>query len=451
MLSLFKSKKLTREIVSVLTMAGVLVAGAAYSVDSFAADEPRAPPPTRSSDVLTERVFKSISEIQELMSPEDQNDQPDYARAKVQLDELNERYDRLNDFEKSTLLNFYTNYYLSTDQIDLALQTFERILTIEELREESRLRALMALGQLYMGEERYTDAIDAFNRWRELSIEENENVYLGLANSHYNLAQYNEAIPYLISHMDMVQADPSKTLAKNIYGLLNLMYIELEDYVSAERVTKQMVTLFDEPSDWRNLSAIYGYLDNDKKRIETLSISFAKGYMENESEFLNLAQSLAGADAPYQGARVLEAGFQKGAVEEDEDNLGRLVQMYMLAAEYGKAVAPALKAAEMAETGEAYDQLSYVYYMLHDYRASADAAVKALERGGLDNPGDTQLFLARALVELDDFDAAEAAARKAQDLGENSARSFLTYIERSKQRFDVLKQRKEDAIDFYRS
>ena len=448
--SLFRTKQLTREIVSALAMAGVLVAGAAYSVDSFAADEPRAPPPTRSSDVLTERVFKAISEIQELMSPEDENDQPNYARAKVQLDELNERYDRLNDFEKSTLLNFYTNYYLSTDQIDMALQTFERILTIEELREDSRLRALMALGQLYMGEDRFTDAIDAFNRWRELSLDENETVYLGLANSHYNLAQYNEAIPYLINHMDMVQAS-EKTLAKNIYGLLNLMYIELEDYVNAERVTKQMVTLFDEPGDWRNLSAIYGYLDNDKKRIETLSISFAKGYMENESEYLNLAQSLAGAEAPYQGARVLEAGMQKGAVEEDEDNLQRLVQMYMLASEYEKALPAAIKAAEMAESGEAYDQLGYVYYMMHDYRNAADATAKGLERGGLDNPGDAQLFLARALVELDEFEGAAAAARKAQDLGENSARSFLTYIERSKQRYDVLKQRKEDAIEFYRS
>jgi tetratricopeptide (TPR) repeat protein len=450
MLSLFKTKKLTREIVSTLAMASVLVAGAAYSVNTYAADEERAPPPTRTSDVLTERVFKAISEIQELMSPEDENDQPDYERAKVQLDELNERYDRLNDFEKSTLLNFYTNYYLSTDQIDMALQTFERILTIEELRIESRLRAMMALGQLYMGEERYTDAIDSFNRWRDLSEEENENVYLGLANSHYNLAQYNDAIPLLIAHMDMVQANGG-TLAKNIYGLLNLMYIELEDYVSAERITKQMVTLFDEASDWRNLSAIYGYLDNDKKRIETLSISFAKGYMENESEFLNLAQSLAGADAPYQGAKVLAAGMQQGAVEEDEDNLQRLVQMYMLAAEYEAALAPAIKAAEMAETGEAYDQLGYVYYMLHDYRNSADATQKGLDRGGLDNPGDAQLFLARALVELDEFEAAASAARKAQDLGENSARSFLTYIERSKQRFDVLKQRKEDAIDFYRS
>ncbi|MCP5331533.1 MAG: hypothetical protein H7A05_02230 [Pseudomonadales bacterium] len=450
MISVHKTKRLTRDIVSALTMAGLLVAGTAYSVNTFAAEEQRAPPPTRSSDVLTERVFKAISEIQELMSPEDEGVEPDYERAKVQLDELNERYDRLNDFEKSTLLNFYTNYYLNTEQIDMALQTFEKILTIEELRVESRLRALMALGQLYMGEERYQEAIDSFIKWREISEEENENVYLGLANSYYNLARYNDAIPFLIDHMEMVQAS-GKSLAKNIYGLLNLMYIELEDYVSAERVTKQMVVLFDEPSDWRNLSAIYGYLDDDKKRIETLSVTFAKGYMENESEFLNLGQSLAGAEAPYQGAKVLERGFELGIVEETEQNYQRLVQMYMLAAEYEMALEPALKAAELAENGDAYDQLGYIYYMLHDYKNAADSIAKAIERGGLENLGDAQLFLARSLVELDQFDEAAAAARRAQDLGENSARSFLNYIEGSKARFENLKQRKEDAIDFYRS
>jgi tetratricopeptide (TPR) repeat protein len=384
------------------------------------------------------------------MSPEEEGVEPDYEAAKVILDELNERYDRLNDFEKSTVLNFYTNYYLNTDNIPLALETFERILTIENLRPESRLRALMALGQLYMGEEKFAESIDAFTRWRDLSVDENENVYLGLANSHYNLAQYNEAIPFLINHMDMLNA-AGRNIAKNIYGLLNLMYIELEDYVNAERITKQMVTLFDEASDWRNLSAIYGYLDDDKSRIETLSVTFAKGYMSNESEFINLAQSLAGIDAPFKGAKVLEKGFQDGVVEENEENLQRLVQLYMLANEYELALPSAIKAAELGETGSSYDQLGYIYYMMHDYTNAAAAMRQALDRGGLENPGDAQFFLARALVELDQFDEASTAARRAQELGENSATSFLNYIENSKARFENLRQRKEEAIDFYRS
>jgi len=453
MSKVFLQRKLSREILTAIAMAGLLASASLYSFNAMAAEEqdgPRAPPPTRSSDVLTERVFNQVSEIQELMSPEEEGVEPNYERAKVILDQLNERYDRLNDFEKSTVLNFYTNYYLNTDNIPMALETFEKILTIENLRPESRLRALMALGQLYMGEEKFVESIDAFTRWRDLSVDENENVYLGLANSHYNLAQYNEAIPFLINHMEMLSA-AGRPIAKNIYGLLNLMYIELEDYVNAERITKQMVTLFDEPSDWRNLSAIYGYLDNDKKRIETLSVTFAKGYMSSESEFLNLAQSLAGIDAPYKGAKVLEKGIQDGVVEETEENLQRLVQMYMLANEYELALAPAIKAAEMGENGASYDQLGYIYYMLHDYENTVTAMREALNRGGLENTGDAQLFLARALVELDQFDEASVAARRAQELGESSAASFLNYIENSKARFENLRIRKEDAIDFYRS
>jgi len=449
----FLQSNRSRQILTAVSMSAVFMSALLYSFSTMAAEEedgPRAPPPTRSSDVLTERVFNQVSEIQELMSPEEEGVQPDYERAKVILDELNERYDRLNDFEKSTVLNFYTNYYLNTDNIPMALETFEKILTIENLRPESRLRALMALGQLYMGEEKFVESIDAFTRWRELSDEENENVYLGLANSHYNLSQYNEAIPFLINHMEMLSA-AGRPIAKNIYGLLNLMYIELEDYVNAERITKQMVTLFDEPSDWRNLSAIYGYLDNDKKRIETLSVTFAKGYMSSESEFLNLAQSLAGIDAPYKGARVLEKGIQDGVVEETEENLQRLVQMYLLANEYEMALAPAIKAAETGETGASYDQLGYIYYMMHDYENAASAMREALNRGGLENTGDAQLFLARALVELDQFDEAAVAARRAQELGESSATSFLNYIENSKARFENLRIRKQDAIDFYRS
>ncbi len=451
MIKIFKRKTMTRDILSALTMVGLVACTAVSSSASFAADEEaRKPPPTRSSDVLTERVFNSVSEIQALMSPEEVGAEPDYEGAKVLLDELNERYDRLNDFEKSTLLNFYTNYYLSTDNVEMALQTFEKILTIENLRIEVSQRAMMALGQLYMGEERFEEAIEAYDRWREISEEEHENVFLGLANSYYNLAKYNEAIPYLIQHMEMLEAQ-ARPIARNIYGLLNLMYIELEDYTNAERITKQMVVLFDEPADWRNLSAIYGYLDNDKLRIETLSLTFAKGYMANASEYINLAQSLAGAEAPFQGAKVLEKGFQDGVVEENEENLQRLVQLYLLSSEYELALVPAMKAAELGETGASYDQLGYIYYMMHDYANSVDSIQKAIERGGLENLGDAQLFLARALVELDQFEAATVAARRAQELGESSADSFINYIENSKARFDNLKQRKDDAIDFYQS
>ena len=117
----------------------------------LAGEEQRAPPEARTAGTLSEPVMRAISDIQELMNPEDEDDEADLPQAKIELDELRERrWDRMNDFEKSTLLNFYTNYYLTVEDFPNALITFEEILLIEELREETRLRTLRSLGQLYI-------------------------------------------------------------------------------------------------------------------------------------------------------------------------------------------------------------------------------------------------------------------------------------------------------------
>jgi len=445
-----------------ILMAGILAASAVvllatvsepvYAQQSGQSEQSgqRQPPPTRSSDTLSDRVYRAIAEIQGLMTPEDPNDQPDLVAAKRQLDTLNERYDSLNDFEKSTLLNFYTNYYLATDDIPNAMATFERILQIVNLREDARLRALLSLGQLYASEERYDEAVATLNQWRDLSVEENATVFQILALAYYNKQDYAQAIPHLISHMDMLRAE-GRELGKNIYGLLNLMYIELEDYENALAVTRTMVGLFDEASDWRNLAAIYGYLDDDAKRIQTLELTYRKGYFSNEAEYLNLAQSLAGMDAPVRGIKILEDGIEKDVVDENDANLRRLTQMYIMANEFEGALEPAKRLTELANDGESWDYLGYVYLMNKDFVNAATAMQTALERGGLENQGEVQLSLARALVELDRFDEALAAAQRAETLGTNNARQFVTFVRSSKERHEALAARKQESIEYYRS
>src|SRR5690606_3184657 len=124
------------------------------------------------------------------------------------------------------------------------------------LRLESRLRALMALAQIYMGDERYQDSINMLNQWRELSEEENERVFLLLANAYYTLEDYNQAIPFLIQHMDMVEV-AGNPAPRNIWNMLFSMYVEQENFEEALKVARQMVVRFDEPADWTNLAAVY--------------------------------------------------------------------------------------------------------------------------------------------------------------------------------------------------
>ncbi|ALO46157.1 tetratricopeptide repeat protein [Pseudohongiella spirulinae] len=442
---------------SVLMAAMVISASTAgqmmFSAPAYAQEEddgPRQPPPTRRSDTLSDRVYRVIAEVQELMNPTEEGVEPDLEAAKEELDELNERYDSLNDFEKATMLNFYTNYYLGVDDITNALRIFEQILTIEGLRPEQRLRSLQSLGQLYASEERFEDAIRTLEEWRSLSETENATVFNVLALSHYNLQNYEAAITNLLAYMDMLRAE-GREIARNIYSLLNVMYIEREDYANALEVTKTMVGLFDEGSDWRNLAAIYGFLDDDAKRIQTMELAYVKGYLQSEGEFMNLAQSLAGLDAPMRGIEILEDGMDQGIVEVTGDNLRRLTQMYIVASEFAAAVEPAERLVEIVDDAEAWDYLGYIHLMNRDYEGAVTAMQTALNKGGLENAGEVQLSLARALVELDRFDEALTAAQRARDLGTNNAGQFVSFVESSKARHEALQQRKQEAIEYYRS
>ena len=397
--------------------------------------------------------MRAISEIQELMQPEDPDDEPDLEGAKIELDELYERrFERMNDFEKQTILNFYTNYWLTLENYPEAISTFEQLLAIEELREDTRLRTLRSLGQLTAAEERWEDSIKYYELWREASLEEDDIVYRGLSYAHYQIDELSEALPYWVAYMELL-LDQGEELGRDDYSYLNGLYFQLEDFESALPLTKTMIMLFDEQTDWTNLSAVYASLDDEERRVRSMNVAYLKGMLDDENRYLNLGQSLGGVDIPHSGSKILVDGVEQGIVEESEDNLTTLTQMYLLSSDFEAALEPALKVAEMSDSGDGYDTYGYVHYVLRNYQEAADAFQMAVDKGNLANRADTLLFLSRALIEVDDFEGSTAAARQSADAGgeseRRSATDYINFIESTETRFNIIAERRQDAIDFY--
>ena len=420
-----------------------------------AGEEQRAPPSARTSGTLGPAVLRAISGIQELLQPEDEEEEPDYEGAKAELDELRERrFERMNDFEKSTLLSFYTNYYLNTEDYIGAIGIFEEMLLIETLREDQRLRTHRSLGQLLASEEDWQGSIDNYQEWRNLSVEEDEIVYRGLSYANYQLERFEDAMPFWVDRMELMLTQ-GEILDRDDYAYLNGLYFVLEDFQSALDLTKTMIVLFDDRSDWQNLSAIYSSLEEDDRGVQALNLFYLKGLMEDDTRYINLAQSLAGIDVPHSGSKILAEGMDKEVVEKDEENLTRLTQMHLMASEYELALVPAMAAAEADETGDGYDTLGYIHYVLHDYESAAEAFQSAIDKGDLNDLSDTLMFLSRAHLELRDFDAAEEAATDAADIGDEraskSARDFLRAVDGRRTFYNTISGRKADAIDFYQA
>ena len=416
-------------------------------------DEQRAPPEARTSGTLSQQVMRAITEIQELMSPEDPEDEPNFAEAKIQLDELRERrYDRMNDFEKSTLLSFYTNYYLGIEDYVGAIGIFEETLTIEELRPDVRLRTLRSLGQLYAAEENWAKSIENYQAWRDISETEDVVVFKGLSYAYYQQELYEEAKPFWLDYMNLSLVE-GEELGRDDYAYLNGIYFVLEDFENALDLTKTMIVKFNDETDWLNLNAVYASLDMEDRRVQALNLAYLNGVIDDEARYLNLGQSLAGMDIPLTGSKIIEEGLEESIIEANEDNLQIASQMFLIASDYANALPRALELAEISDSGDAWDSVGYIHYVMANYEESADAFRAAIDKGNLSNRSDTLIFLARALLELDDFDGARSAARQAADAGDDddrqSANQYLTFIQSTEQRYNIIEQRKQEAIDFY--
>lgn len=224
-------------------------------------------PAARTAGSLGPRVMEVIAQIQDYMQGEDSTKQADLAAAKALLDQLyTERFEAMNDFEKSTTLSFYTNYYLGTDNYPEAIRSFEQVLTIATLREDIRLRTLRSLGQLYAAVENWEASIRFYQQWREASPEEDQVTFRGLSYAHYQLEQFSDALPNWLSYMELVKTSGGE-LGRDAYAYLNGLYFTLEDFDSALDLTKEMILLFNEPVDWQNLRALFKTLDS--KTLDT--------------------------------------------------------------------------------------------------------------------------------------------------------------------------------------
>ncbi len=212
---------------------------------------------------LGPRVMEVIEQIQELMSPADSAVEANMNAAKAALDSLyNERYEQMNDFEKLTLFNFYTNYYLALENYQEAANIFEQMLDIENVHDEAHLRILRSLGQLHAALENWPDSISYYEQWQQAAARDDLVVSRGLSYANYQLQQFDYALPHWLAYMKL-RREQGEEIGRDDYMYLNGLYFTLESWEDALETTKEMILKFNDPKDWSNLRVLYKTLDEE--------------------------------------------------------------------------------------------------------------------------------------------------------------------------------------------
>ena len=313
------------------------------------------------------------------------------------LNEVEEKSDSMNSYEKAMMYNFYGFIYYNAEQYDKALDSFAQVVEQQPIPEKFEMTTLFSLAQLNLMQGNYDKSIACLERWEALNdgVVPPKNLILK-AQAYYQNKEYAKAEPFITKAIADHEAE-GMLPDENWLILQRAIYYELKQPEKVKNVLIKLVKLFDEPKYWIQLAGMYGELGEERKQLAIMESAYQQGYVESSADIFNLAQLYYYHKVPYKGALLMEQAMKDGTLEKNLRNLRFLGQSWTLAKEQDKAIPVMQSAAELSEDGELDAQLAQVLLNAERWDDAITAADHAIEKGQLRNPGIVYLIKGMAL------------------------------------------------------
>ncbi len=340
---------------------------------------------------MTEQTYKKLTRIHALIGEEK------YDAALKLLKPLVRQL--RNDYERAITFQTYGFIYASREQYPQATENLEKALSFASLPPDQEQDLTFTLAQLYIVQGQYRQGIKTMEQWFSTAEEPDGHAYAMLASAYSQDRQYAKAIPALEKAIRLTD-DPEEAW----YRLLTSMYYQVKQYTRAAETLEVMTARWPENMRyWKQLSSVYLTLKNEARALAVLDIAYQRGFLSEQGEILRLASLHAYLDDPYEAAQVLESGIEKGLVEANRKHLELLGNYYVSAQETSKALESLIRAAQLAENGKIDRRVAYLLLEQENWQLAEQALRQALEKGGLDKPGQAWLLRGMAAYELGDY------------------------------------------------
>jgi tetratricopeptide (TPR) repeat protein len=382
---------------------------------------------TQETASMREATYKELAKAQEAAEAEN------YSEALKILEKLAD--DDLNDYERAQLLNLSAYIYYAQDQLGRAITAYEQLLQQPGLPEALRTSTVYTLSQLYFSQENWDKSIGMLTWWTRLTGEESRTAYEMMAQAHYQLGQYREALQPAYRAIELTE-EAGEPVNEHSYLLLRVLHYELGEHARVVEVLHELISRWPKKQYWMQLASIYGEMENQRKQLNTLELAYLQGFLTDEPEVLSLIGLLLNEGLYLRAGKVLEDGMDGGVIESNLDNWRLLAQAWTMAHESGKAIPALTRASELSPDGKMDVVLAQTYMNMGRWDDAVTAVNSALRKGGLDRPDQARVMLGQSLFELERFDEARTAFEAAQSdrRSRQLAAQWITYIESEQDR-----------------
>ena len=399
---------------------------------------------TRRIPAMSEQVFNQLAEAQEHI------DLKDYAKATQALERLLERR-RLNGNERGQVHNVLAYVAMAEEKYTDMIFHLEKVLAEgDQITEGLEIQTLYTLAQLHFVEENYNKALEFMELWIAKEQKPSPQPRIFIAQIYFQMEDFREAVNQTESAIEIARTNGAE-IKENWWSMLRYFYYELENIPKVLEILKILVEDFPKREYWIQLCGMYGEQDMENSMLNCMETAHVGGFLDNESLLRNYQGLLMNAGVPMRAAMHLQEAIDQGLVDDqDEQNLISLAQSYQFAQEQDDAITAFEAAAELSEKGTTYEELAQLYFERDEFDKCILAADKATEKGELRQPAGLLMVKGMCLFNLDRLAQARVAfaqmrrvARREDDeADEHVASQWITYLDKEKQRRDLLQARR---------
>ncbi|CCQ12339.1 TPR domain protein, putative component of TonB system [Pseudoalteromonas luteoviolacea B = ATCC 29581] len=405
-----------------LSISGAALTAPAVAAPNYAEIEKRKKAKTK---IMGERVGKKVVKAFELYN----EDKVDEAIAILREIEASD------DYDAATVNRYLGQLLAQKEKMKDALKYIELAIKPDALNFKDQADTMKLYGDLLSSQERFQDAIKAYTNWMDFTGEEDAKVYALLANSYFQLQNYNQVIVNADKAIAMSKEKP----VKDYYQLKVGAYFELKQYKNLVSVAETMVKVFPaDPKVWTNLGRFYMQTEEFSKGLTTMQVAYDKGYIESETDYKVLASFYSLVDVPYKAAVYYEKFIKADKVKRNKQNVSALASYYHAAKHIKEAAKYYEEAAAFDNDADLYRRAGSLLVELQNYPAAIERLNKALELGS-DKKGSIYSSLAEAYLYQEKYKQAYDAIVKAQDDPSTAkfAKSWASFIKDKAQRKGV--------------
>jgi tetratricopeptide (TPR) repeat protein len=389
---------------------------------------------TKQTVAMSQKVFEQLTEVQQLVEAKD------YAKGQQAIDDMLAN-EKLTPYERAQVNNLSGYSYYLQERYPDAIRAYERVLAEPELPEALQLSTMKTLAQLQFTIEDYPKALETVKRLMAVVPEPAADVYMLLGQAHFQMQNYREALEPIKTAIDMF-SEQGRVPRENWLLLLRVCYYELGDFPNMIGVLKDLIAYYPKDTYVLTLAGVYSELGETKKQLALSEVLYEKGFLSNPTHIVNLANLYLLHETPYKAAVLLEKEMASNRVEKDVRNLRLLSQAWYTSREDQKAIPPLKQAAELSGDGELFVRLAQAHINLENWDQAATAIQRGLRLGGISREDTAHIMLGMALFNQKKLSLARDAFRKAlpDKRSSRTAQQWIQYVDSEIKRAELMEQ-----------